>query len=113
MTAQSRRGSSRVNRHLDAHVGETGIYLLVRDTGIGIRDSDLRALSGDFQQVDASLSAKYGGTGLGLSISKRFAQLLGGWIGVSSRFGEGSTFVAFLPTLAAPADADSARRTAA
>jgi signal transduction histidine kinase len=96
-----------------ASVGEAGIYLLVRDTGIGIRDSDLRALAADFQQIDAGPSARYGGTGLGLSISKRFAQLLGGWIGVSSRFGEGSTFVVFLPTLGAPADADMARRSAA
>jgi len=89
-----------------------GIHLLVRDTGIGIRDTDVRALAADFHQVDAHAAAKYGGTGLGLSISKRLAQLLGGWIGVATRYGEGSTFVVFLPSLDPPADFDSGRRAA-
>ncbi|HYR97343.1 MAG TPA: HAMP domain-containing sensor histidine kinase [Candidatus Binatus sp.] len=78
-----------------------GVVLLVRDTGIGIRDEDVRTLATDFQQVDAQAAARYGGTGLGLSISKKLAQLLGGWIAVRTRYREGSTFVVFLPSLTA------------
>ena len=40
---------------------------------------------------------KYGGTGLGLSIVKRFTQLMGGSIHVTSVQGSGSTFTVDLP----------------
>lgn len=80
---------------------QDGVVLLVRDTGIGIREQDVRTLAADFQQVDAQAAARYGGTGLGLSISKKLAQLLGGWIGVRTRYHEGATFVVFLPSLVA------------
>ncbi|HJQ85593.1 MAG TPA: HAMP domain-containing sensor histidine kinase, partial [Candidatus Binatia bacterium] len=77
-----------------------GVVLLVRDTGIGIRDADLRTLAADFRQLDPEAAARYGGTGLGLSISKRLARLLGGWIAVHSAHRRGSTFVVFVPSRA-------------
>ena len=55
-----------------------GLLILVRDTGIGIREEDVARLAADFEQLDAEAAAKYGGTGLGLSISRRLAQRLGG-----------------------------------
>lgn len=77
--------------------GDQGVTIFVQDTGIGIRSNDVVTLAGDFRQVDQEAAAKYGGTGLGLSISKRLVHLLGGRIGVRSRYRSGTTFMVYLP----------------
>jgi signal transduction histidine kinase len=74
-----------------------GVVIMVRDTGIGIRQDDVARLAGDFEQLEHEAAARYGGTGLGLSISRRLAHRLGGRIAVRSRYAEGSTFALFLP----------------
>ena len=52
-----------------------------------------------FAQADASTSKKYGGTGLGLALSRKFCQLMGGDLTVTSEYGKGSTFTATIPAL--------------
>jgi signal transduction histidine kinase/CheY-like chemotaxis protein len=64
----------------------------ISDTGIGIPPDKLKAIFGDFSQVDASTTRKYGGTGLGLGITRRLVTLMGGDIHVESVLGKGSTF---------------------
>ena len=56
-----------------------------------------------FSQADNSTGRRYGGTGLGLAISRHFCRLMGGDLTVDSVYGEGSTFTARLPRVAADA----------
>ena len=68
----------------------------VTDTGVGIAPEDQTAVFEEFRQV-GSAARKVGGTGLGLAISRKFIELHGGRIWVTSQFGKGSTFAFTLP----------------
>jgi len=72
------------------------LVIAVADTGVGIAAEALGAIFEEFQQVGGS-TQNHKGTGLGLPIARRWAELLGGSIGVESERGKGSTFTVTIP----------------
>ncbi|RZJ25395.1 MAG: response regulator, partial [Haliea sp.] len=77
--------------------GVAEIAFEVKDSGIGVDESQQAIIFEAFRQADGTTSRRYGGTGLGLSISRDLAGLLGGSIGVVSERGKGSSFTLTLP----------------
>ena len=67
----------------------------VHDEGPGIPTNIQGQLFAEFTQLN---QARMQGHGLGLSIVRRIVEKLGGWVGVESQEGSGSTFYFVLPT---------------
>jgi GAF domain-containing protein len=79
-----------------ARAQRDGVRISVADTGVGIAPEDQSAVFEEFRQV-GSAAKKVEGTGLGLAISRKFVELHGGRIGVTSEPGKGATFAFTLP----------------
>ncbi|MFA5328792.1 MAG: ATP-binding protein [Prolixibacteraceae bacterium] len=73
------------------------IIFFVRDTGIGIAESDMERIFERFHQLDNRTIRAYEGTGLGLSIAQHYVRLIGGILQVKSEVGKGSTFSFAIP----------------
>ena len=73
------------------------IEVSVTDTGIGIAAEDQEAVFEEFRQVGKDYTKKAEGTGLGLALTRKFVELHGGKIRVTSVVGKGSTFTFTLP----------------
>ncbi|WP_058600338.1 hybrid sensor histidine kinase/response regulator [Aureimonas ureilytica] len=93
----TKEGKVTLRAETDEKHGARWLRIAVSDTGIGMSEEQMGRLFQAFSQADTSTTRKFGGTGLGLAISRSFARMLGGDITVSSRPGEGSTFVLSLP----------------
>lgn len=79
-------------------IGEVAhLEFSVSDTGIGIPKDKLDLIFEAFTQAEKDTAHKFGGTGLGLTISKKFVEMMGGTITVSSEVGVGSTFTFVIP----------------
>ena len=68
------------------------IIFTVQDTGIGIKENELKELFDEFYQADTRKNRMVQGTGLGLSVARNLCELMGGSIDVESVYGEGTTF---------------------
>jgi signal transduction histidine kinase/CheY-like chemotaxis protein len=73
------------------------IDFAVIDTGAGMSPEGVAKVFEEYTQAERSTSANYGGTGLGLPISKKFAEMMGGDVIVTSEEGVGSVFTMSVP----------------
>lgn len=73
------------------------LVIVVEDSGIGIKESDMDKLFLNFTRVDEQKNSHIEGTGLGLSITKNLIEMMGGDIQVTSEYGKGSVFTAKIP----------------
>ena len=73
------------------------IDFAVIDTGAGMSAEGVAKVFEEYTQAERSTSANYGGTGLGLPISKKFAEMMGGDVVVTSEEGKGSVFTLSVP----------------
>lgn len=64
----------------------------VNDTGIGIKEDDIKKLFAEFQRIDEKRNRNIEGTGLGMSIVKQLLSLMDSQLQVKSVYGEGSSF---------------------
>jgi signal transduction histidine kinase len=76
---------------------DEGIWLSVRDTGIGIAREHLPRVFERFYRVDPGRSREAGGTGLGLAIVRHLVEAHGGRIHAESEVGRGTTIEALFP----------------
>jgi len=77
---------------------EGAVRVSVEDTGIGIKEQDLRVIFERFRQADGGETRNYEGTGLGLSIARDIVRLHRSDISVTSQFGQGSIFAFEMPS---------------
>ena len=82
---------------INARQVDGAVEISVTDTGIGIAPEDQPKIFEEFRQVGSDYSHKVEGTGLGLTLAKKFVELHGGQIWVTSAVGSGSTFSFTLP----------------
>jgi len=68
------------------------LHFSVKDTGIGIKEEDLKKLCEPFERIEEKRNRNIEGTGLGMSITKQLLGLLNSELIVSSEYGVGSVF---------------------
>lgn len=69
----------------------------ISDTGIGMSEEFQSRIFDEFTQENDGARTSYKGTGLEMAIAKKYVDLMGGKIEVSSRQGVGSTFTVEIP----------------
>ncbi len=97
------KGSIRIQARLKSSPSSTlghqdpfELEMSVTDTGIGIPENKRRTIFESFQQVDNSVSRRFGGVGLGLAITRKLLELMEGGIRVESKVGYGSSFIFYI-----------------
>jgi signal transduction histidine kinase len=87
---------------LRTRLGEAGVWVDVRDTGVGIAPEHVPRIFERFYRVDTARSREQGGTGLGLAIVRHLVDAHGGRVEAASLPGRGTTISVLFP-FASPA----------
>ena len=88
---------------VSAAPGDAETEISVSDTGIGIAAEEQEVIFEEFRQASGDSAGKREGTGLGLALARRFVELHGGRLWVTSEVGKGSTFTFTIPERRWPA----------
>jgi PAS domain S-box-containing protein len=88
----TREGNIELNIRCTREAKTVWMDIAVSDTGIGVRENDLKKLFNDYVQVDTRTNRHIEGTGLGLPITRKLVDLMHGQIDAESEYGKGSTF---------------------
>ncbi|HTD28687.1 MAG TPA: ATP-binding protein, partial [Xanthomonadaceae bacterium] len=92
------RGSVRLEiKSVGDRAGRQLLRFSIRDTGIGIPQSERERIFRPFEQIDGGLSRRHGGTGLGITIAKTLVEMLEGTIGLDDNPGGGTHFWVDIP----------------
>jgi two-component system cell cycle sensor histidine kinase PleC len=76
---------------------DSGLDIVVRDTGIGMDPAEIPVALSPFGQVDQGLARRHEGTGLGLPLVRRMIELHDGALNLSSARGKGTTATLHFP----------------
>ena len=82
---------------VDAVHREDGVWISIRDYGVGIPESELSDIFRAFYQVNSSTTRQFGGVGIGLAIVKLILTGLNAPYTVESKLESGTTFRFRLP----------------
>ena len=83
--------------HLDIKQQEGIVEIGVKDSGVGIEESELENIFVRFYQSENNKKLGLSGSGIGLNLAKEMVQLHNGTIRVESKKGEGAHFMVTLP----------------
>lgn len=83
----------------------------ISDTGIGMSEDFLKHIFEPFTQESSDSRSVYQGTGLGMTIVKSLVDKMGGTIEITSKVGEGSTFIITIPFTIAEKPAETSSHT--
>jgi signal transduction histidine kinase len=86
---------------LRTRLAEAGVWVDVRDTGVGIAPEHVPRIFERFYRVDSARSREQGGTGLGLAIVRHLVDAHGGRVEAASVVGRGTTISVLFPYPAA------------
>lgn len=93
------RGIVKVTTALTSEEDKKYLKISFTDGGLGIPPEDLPYIFEHFYRGDKSRDRKSGGSGIGLAIVKQLVEIHGGRVVVTSKLGEGSTFIVLLPVM--------------
>lgn len=82
--------------YVNVQCDDENVYIVVKDTGIGIPEDKLKVIFERFGQAGSTVEENQG-SGIGLYLAKSFVCLHGGEISVKSSRGGGSEFTVRLP----------------
>ena len=78
-------------------LSDAGVMVSVGDTGIGIKEGDLRRVFEPFEQIDSLIARQHQGSGLGMPLTRSFIELHGGSVSIQSSEGKGTVVTVLLP----------------